>query len=174
VGKNLADILYPKLEQMFWYNGSSQNRLVKLTAAMSIIVRLLRNLTRPFASRRTFAFDETLVQSLRSLAEHEQRSASDLAGDLLASALAQHHTREELWQRWQSLSPREQEVTALTCLDYTNRQIAARLGISAETVKTHVRNILVKFNLHSKSELRLVLSGWDFSDWDRDSHRSAF
>ncbi|MBE3117956.1 MAG: helix-turn-helix transcriptional regulator [Candidatus Atribacteria bacterium] len=57
----------------------------------------------------------------------------------LASALAQRKTHGELYHRWQSLSPREQEVTALACRGYTNRQIAARLGVSAETVKTHVR-----------------------------------
>ena len=38
-----------------------------------------------------------------------------------------------------------------------NRQIAARLGVSEETVKTHVRNALVKFNLHGKGELRMAL-----------------
>jgi len=47
-----------------------------------------------------------------------------------------------------------QEVTALTDRGYTNRQMAARLGVPEETVKTHVRNALVKFNLHGKGELR--------------------
>jgi two-component system nitrate/nitrite response regulator NarP len=64
------------------------------------------------------------------------------------------------------LSPREQQVVALTCLNLTNRQIAAKLVITPETAKTHVRNILRKFNLHSKVELREALSDWDFSDWD--------
>ena len=55
---------------------------------------------------------------------------------------------------------------ALVCLGYTNRQIAARLVISVETVKSHIRNILYKFNLHSKRELGLLLGDWDFSAWD--------
>jgi len=58
-------------------------------------------------------------------------------------------------------------VAALTCPGYTNQQIAARLGVSAETAKTFVRNILVKFNMHGKSELWFVNSGWDFNEWDR-------
>jgi DNA-binding CsgD family transcriptional regulator len=56
-------------------------------------------------------------------------------------------------------------VTALTCLHYTNRQMAGRIHISSETVKTHIVNILVKFHLHSKAELRQALSDWDFSNW---------
>jgi DNA-binding CsgD family transcriptional regulator len=71
----------------------------------------------------------------------------------------------ELGKRWRSLSPLEQEVTALARLGYTNRQIGGRLGISEETVKTHVCNALVKFNLHGKAELRMALEEWDFSGW---------
>ncbi len=66
---------------------------------------------------------------------------------------------------WESLSPREQDVTALSCLGFTNRQIAARLSLSPETIKTHVRNVLSKFGINSKSELRHILAGWDFSAW---------
>jgi DNA-binding CsgD family transcriptional regulator len=57
-------------------------------------------------------------------------------------------------------------VTALTCLGYTNRQIAARLVLSPETVKTHLRNVLRKFDLPTKAELRRALADWDFGDWD--------
>ncbi|MGW8250801.1 MAG: LuxR C-terminal-related transcriptional regulator, partial [Anaerolineales bacterium] len=39
------------------------------------------------------------------------------------------------------------------------------LMISPETVKTHIRNVLSKFKLHSKHELRENLIDWDFSAW---------
>jgi DNA-binding CsgD family transcriptional regulator len=70
-----------------------------------------------------------------------------------------------LLARWGFLSAREQQVAALTCLNFTNRQIAARLRITPETAKTHVRNVLRKFDLHSKAELRRALADWDFSAW---------
>lgn len=122
--------------------------------------------------RRYFELDESLHTALVALAEREQRPAQELhivhAGEaeLLATALAQRQTHRELYIRWQSLSPREQEVSALTCRGYTNRQMAARLGVAEETVKTHVRNALVKFNLHGKGELRVALGEWDFSEWE--------
>ena len=55
---------------------------------------------------------------------------------LMAATMAQRQTHGEKWRGWQSLSPCEQDVTALTCRGYANRQMAARLGISPEMVKT--------------------------------------
>jgi len=64
-----------------------------------------------------------------------------------------------------NLTLRECDVTALTCLGHTNPQMALTLGISVETVKTHVTNALRKFNLHSKADLRVALANWDFTPW---------
>ncbi|HEY5270442.1 MAG TPA: helix-turn-helix transcriptional regulator [Anaerolineales bacterium] len=118
--------------------------------------------------RHFFALDDNLHTALVKLADQEQRPAEEVQADLLATALAQRQKQGEMGRRWRSLSPREQDVSALACLGYTNRQIAARLGISDETVKTHVHNALVKFNLHGKSELRMALEEWDFSEWDKE------
>ena len=115
---------------------------------------------------RIYELDEELHLALENLAVQEQRSPDELAADLLASALAERTGAADLWQRWLLLSPREQDAAALACLGYTNRQIAARLGVSAETVKTHLHNALAKFNLHGRAELRLLLEGWDFSAWE--------
>jgi DNA-binding CsgD family transcriptional regulator len=72
---------------------------------------------------------------------------------------------EELKRCWETLSWREQQVTALTCLGYTNRQIAARLRLSPQTIKGYVRQSLIKYEAHGKDELRRLLAQWDFSDW---------
>jgi hypothetical protein len=47
----------------------------------------------------------------------------------------------------------------------TNPQIAQRLLISPNTVKTHIKNILSKFDVHSKKSLADLLTGLDLSDW---------
>jgi DNA-binding CsgD family transcriptional regulator len=116
-------------------------------------------------ANRSFHFDADLVRSLRLLAEYEQRPEDEVAADLLSFALTQRGLVEDNLRRWQELSFREQQVAALVCLDYTNRQIAACLSISPETVKTHVGNALKKFAMHSKPELRAALSGWDWDAW---------
>jgi DNA-binding CsgD family transcriptional regulator len=133
---------------------------------MSLRDYVMRFLGYAQSSRRVFYFDDELVQSLRSLAAVERRTEDEVAADLLSFALAQRGAAEKNLQRWRALTPREQEVVALTCLDYTNRQIASRLTISPETVKTHIRNAQLKFGMRSKAELRQVLADWDFSGWD--------
>lgn len=109
---------------------------------------------------------ESFQSLITELAQQEQRPEDEIHADLLSAALAQHQSVRDLMDRWQSLSPREQQVTALTCLGYTNNQIASKLGISHTTIKTHVKNILVKYQLHGKGELSIVLQDWDFREWD--------
>jgi len=116
---------------------------------------------------RIFALDEQLATYVYALAEYERRQPDQVVNELLASGLVQRDMADEAWQRWLSLSPREQQVAALVCLDYTNRQVAARLVISPETVKVHVRNALAKYGLRSRNELRMMLAEWDFSAWER-------
>jgi DNA-binding CsgD family transcriptional regulator len=134
---------------------------------MSLWQQLMDSLGGQRQARLTLRADRAVVRSLRELAERERRPAGELAAELLAAGLAQRQRAETSLQRWRTLSPREQEVAALVCLNYTNLQIAARLGLSPETVKTHVRNALAKFALRRKAELRQALSAWDFSAWER-------
>jgi DNA-binding NarL/FixJ family response regulator len=51
------------------------------------------------------------------------------------------------------LSPRQHEVAALIARGQTNRQIAARLLVTAHTVDTHVERILRKLGLHSRAQI---------------------
>ena len=133
---------------------------------MSILQRLLYWIgLRPTPGPRHYEISESLQVTLKSLAEHERRPEHELIQDLFAAGLTQYRSFEELWDKWESLSPREQAATALTCLGFTNRQIAARLSLSPDTIKTHIRNVLFKFGLNSKAELRHILAGWDFSGW---------
>ena len=127
------------------------------------LITLLRLLPAP--GRRTFELDETLRTALVERAGQEQRPAGQIQAELLAAGLAGLQSSDGLKHRWETLSWREQQVTALTCLGYTNRQMAARLGVSPDTIKGYVRQALVKWNAHGKDELRLLLAQWDFSDW---------
>jgi len=133
---------------------------------MSIWQKLLYLIgLRPAPGPRTYQISESLQVTLSTLAKHEGRPEHELIPDILAAGLTQYRSIDELWPKWETLSPREQDVTALTCLGLTNRQIAARLALSPETVKTHIRNALLKFGVSKKTELRHILAHWDFSGW---------
>jgi DNA-binding CsgD family transcriptional regulator len=131
---------------------------------MSLLADLLAKLNK---TRRTFQVDAELVMLVEELAERQRLPADEVASGLLKSGLTQAFSAEAAWQQWESLSSRERQVAAMSCLGYTNRQMAARLHLSVDTVKTHIHNALVKFGLHSKAELRLVLTDWDFSEWGK-------
>jgi DNA-binding NarL/FixJ family response regulator len=55
-----------------------------------------------------------------------------------------------------SLSKREQEVFELLGQGMTNREIASALYISEVTVKVHVRHILKKLGVRSRTEAALL------------------
>lgn len=134
---------------------------------LSFIEDLLRRLGfLPRSDALRFQLEQPYDELLQILAEAEQRPAEDVAADLLIGALNERHRAELNLAVWRTLSPREQQVAALICLNYTNREIAARLRLSPETVKTHARNLLSKFNLRSRAQLRQALSEWDFSAWE--------
>jgi len=118
------------------------------------------------------AADASLLRSLRDLAACEQRPPEEVIAGLLNQTLQERQAAESNWKRWQMLTPREQQIAALVCLNHTSRQIAALLVISPETVKTHVGNLLRKFGLCTRQELRQALAGWDFSAWEQPPRSS--
>lgn len=129
-----------------------------------LLQRLGIRRTEPDAPR-TFHLESYLARSVHELAQQEQRSSEEIAAELIASAFAQRQGYQEILRRWWLLSPREQQVAALICQEYTNPQIANQLVLSPETVRTHVRNVLHKFGVRSRSELRYILvelAGWEF------------
>jgi DNA-binding CsgD family transcriptional regulator len=84
-----------------------------------------------------------------------------LAVRLLKRGLDQEPDRVRAESAMEVLTPREREVTRLTASGKTNHEIAYELGISGETVKSHIRSTLAKLGLHSKAELRLLLQALD-------------
>jgi len=113
-----------------------------------------------------FELDEPAHEMLRFMADQQNLTPEEMAEALLRGALFDRQQAEAEMTAWQMLTVREQEVAALTCLGYTNRQIAAQLGVSPETVKSHLRSLLRKLGLHSKEDLRQALDGLDFSAWE--------
>jgi DNA-binding CsgD family transcriptional regulator len=98
-----------------------------------------------------------LQVTLSKLAQHEGRPEQELADELVAAGLKQYILRENLKPKWQSLTPREKDIARLIHRGLTNEQMAKRLSLSPETIKTHVANILRKFDVKRKADLRHIL-----------------
>ena len=111
--------------------------------------------------------DADVLTMLQELTKGQEFSAEELAAMLLKQAVIEHYQiKSENMQHWEELSPRQKEVAALACLDYTNAEIAEKLDIALTTVKTHMREILRKFDVHGRHQLRFMLRRWDFGSFN--------
>ena len=142
---------------------------------MSILQRLLYWIgLRSDPGPRKYEVAAPLQVSLTTLAQHEDRPEHELFSDIVAAGLTHYSTNERTWKKWESLTPREQEVTAFVCLGYANGQIAVRMGITQAGVKFHLRNVYSKFEVKNRAQLRQTLAGWDFDAWLKFPNGSHF
>ena len=88
---------------------------------------------------------QRLVEAIRCAA----RGDVLITGGQLARA---NHWRQEVGERWESLTGRERQVLRLLAEGQSNKQIAEVLTISERTVETHVGNLLGKLTVASRTE----------------------
>jgi DNA-binding NarL/FixJ family response regulator len=69
------------------------------------------------------------------------------------------------------LSPRECAVLVLISCGLSNKSIARELKVAPETIKTHTKNILVKF--HAKNRAEAVAIGLASNQWIRRATKPA-
>lgn len=79
------------------------------------------------------------------------RLLRDLTHDQTTNALSE---RLEVLATADPLSPQEQRVFLLIAEGHTNPDIADMLGVSINTIKTQVRNIYSKLNIHTRRQAR--------------------
>ncbi|MFZ7200628.1 response regulator [Avibacterium avium] len=85
---------------------------------------------------------DLLLRQIKRIAQGEV-ILSDSIKDLL---LEQRPEQDPIY----TLTDREMDVLRLIATGLSNKQIAAQLFISEETVKVHIRNLLRKLNVHSR------------------------
>jgi DNA-binding NarL/FixJ family response regulator len=100
---------------------------------------------------KTEAVDEVLA-AVRGAAEGEVLIDPALLARALQQVAKDREVRRQAEQLLGQLTDRELEVLQLLAQGTRNEGIAEQLFISAQTVQTHVRNILAKLRVHSKLE----------------------
>ena len=103
------------------------------------------------------------VQSGASAFLHKSRAAADVVAAIREVARGKMlitprtiatliHKRRSIEAQLDRLTPREKEVLRLMADGFPSRAIAARMGISYTTVRTHIRSLGSKLAVHSKLE----------------------
>jgi DNA-binding NarL/FixJ family response regulator len=88
-------------------------------------------------------------------------SLPDVAAQVLA-AFRQMAVDEDTQSIYSPLSPRELQVLELVAAGRTNKEIAAQLDISNQTVKNHVSSILRKLAVNDRTQavVYAMRRGW--------------
>lgn len=124
----------------------------------SFVVWLRRRL-----NEREVLLSRKLRREIEALAQKRGRSVGEVTYELLLTSLEQQIRETGHHPAWEALTRRERDVAALTAVGYSNQQIADRLFLSIETVRTHLRSVLRKYGVHSKEDLRASLGAQDLA-----------
>ena len=95
-----------------------------------------------------------IARAVRAIAEGQSFINPAMAIKLLGefAELAKQEKAPRAAPAIPELTPRETEVLKLLARSLNNREIGERLFITENTVKNHVRNILEKLQVHSRTE----------------------
>jgi DNA-binding CsgD family transcriptional regulator len=128
------------------------------------ITRLGRTSIRVQLARTHLLYGEWLRRERRRLDAREQlRTAHELFRDFGVEAFAERarlelqatgeRARKRTLDTLDQLTPQETQIARLAAEGHTNREIAARLFISASTVEYHLRKAFRKLDVKSRTQL---------------------
>ena len=98
---------------------------------------------------------ETLFEAVRVIAGGEALLAPTITRRLIAE-FARMRPRQVRPETLSALTPRETEILGLVAEGLSNGEIATRLVLSDETVKTHVSHVLRKLGLRDRAQAVVV------------------
>jgi DNA-binding NarL/FixJ family response regulator len=95
---------------------------------------------------------ERLFDAVRVIAAGEALLAPSITRRLISEFAQLRPAASQAPAALESLTPRETQVLRLIAEGLSNPEIAARLVVSEETVKTHVSRVLAKLNLRDRTQ----------------------
>jgi DNA-binding NarL/FixJ family response regulator len=103
---------------------------------------------------------ERLIEAVRIIAAGDALLAPGVTRRLISEFAQRPAARPQPVPAFGELTPRETEVLGLVAEGLSNPEIAARLVVTEETVKTHVSRILNKLGLRDRTQA--VVAAYEF------------
>jgi len=103
---------------------------------------------------------EHLLRVLRGVAHGETWLPPAETGNVLALLLNQRDRRKDGERMLALLTARERQVLACLADGASRNQVAERLNLTANTVRTHLQNIMAKLGVHSTLEAVALTRSW--------------
>lgn len=91
---------------------------------------------------------DQLLESIRDV----YKGGAPMSSHIARKVVQHFHLLGPSVQESENLSPREQEVLDLLAMGFIYKEIGVKLNISAETVRTYVKNICQKMHVRSRLE----------------------
>ena len=95
---------------------------------------------------------EELARAVRVVAGGDQLLAPSITRRLISEAVARHGRPPRHSHLLEQLTGREREVLELVAQGLSNGEIAGRLFLAEQTVKTHVSRVLTKLSLRDRAQ----------------------
>ncbi|WP_433605788.1 response regulator [Prescottella agglutinans] len=95
---------------------------------------------------------EELIRAVRVVADGEALLAPSVTRRLIADVTRRRSAPRSPHPRLDALTPREREVLELIAAGLSNTEIAERLFVAEQTVKTHVGKVLAKLSLRDRAQ----------------------
>ena len=103
---------------------------------------------------------EHLLRVLRGVVRGETWLPPTETGNVLSLLMTQRDRRKDGDRMLALLTPRERQVLACLTEGDGRNQIAGRLNLTPNTVRTHLQNILAKLGVHSTLEAVALTRAW--------------
>lgn len=125
--------------------------MVDMDADDEIFLRAVREGVVGYVLKDASAVEVTAT--IRAVAAGEAVCPSELSMTLFRFVSQQANTSSAAWGSDLGLSRREQQLVELLRARLTNKEIAAQLNLSEQTVKNHVHNILRKMGASDRQDV---------------------
>lgn len=100
----------------------------------------------------SYLLKSTLPSKIIEAIEEVYKGGSPISGQIARKVIEAFTVKEKTNDYFQDLSRREQEILEQLSKGFRYKEIADKLFVSIETVRTHIRNIYEKLQVNSRAE----------------------